>query len=134
MRGEERLSKWKSTLKRANPNPVYKESCELDLTATRLSEEDIEIHVLVMRSDLSQHSEVALVKFGGDVGRSGESHWREAHSNPDQTFAGWHPLFPPPYTQLIPTRSYRSSTRRSRSPSPSRLPAKVLKPMLGMQL
>lgn len=141
MCGEERLSKWKTSVRRLDPNPIYKEVGELELIKEC---DDVELHVLIKKSDyLTQQNVVGLIKLGQDVGRyrTGRSQWIEAMATPNKTITTWHPIFPPPPvspSQLAPMGSLRSSFRsrsRSRSPSPSQSGRlKVLKPMIGMQL
>lgn len=136
MSGGERLAKWRSTVKRLNPSPVYKESCQMEL---KEFEDDTELQVWIKKSEyLSQQNEVGLIKLGREVGghKTGETHWVEMLTTPNTAVTMWHPIFPPPPSQLSPMGQQRSqrSSSRSRSPSPSTKKSSVFKPMLGMQL
>lgn len=128
----ERVVKWKSSIKKGNSNPVYQESSELDLAD--LEEGKTELHVLVMNYELlGRNSEVGRVKFGEDVSdcTTGQTHWNKSLDSPNRSVTAWHPIFPSPPKQLLgPMRSRSSSRERSRSWSP----VAKLKKAIGMQV
>ena len=141
-KSQQRLAKWRSSVRRLEPHPVFKEVCELEL---KDEEEEVEIHVWIKKSEyLSQQNEIGLVRLAHDTGHYGlgESQLMEAFARPNTTVTAWHPVFPPPppASQLAPEGSQQGSLHRSRSrsPSPSRHSrrSKLLKPIMfgGMQL
>lgn len=116
----ERVSKWKTSIAKNSLNPLYQESCELDLTV--LGEEELQLHVLVTNSDaFARNREIGKVKFGQDVPgyRTGQVQWNQSLAHPNVTITAWHPLFPPPPTP--PKKLHLAAEIRSKSASRSPL-------------
>lgn len=111
-------------VKKLNVNSAYKEACKLDLSV--ITEDEIEIHVILMNAERFKHREIGVVKLGrylqDDVHKTGEMQWLEAFDNPGEIIPTWHPLFPHPPIQLAPGQRVRS---RSRSPSPGPGPTQL---------
>lgn len=123
MQQEQRLIKWKTTVKKSTLTPVFYESTSFDVSAVNLN--SIHFDVLIMDYDrVGRNTNVGVVKLGYRVGhRSGERQWQQALNIPNRRFSAWHCIKPiEKGLVLSPSRRKRHkspSPRKSKSPSPS---------------
>ena len=112
MQQDQRLVKWKTTVKRNTLMPVFYESTSIDIGAVDSS--NIHFDVLIMDYDrVGRNCILGLVKLGYSVGHaSGEKQWQQVLNNPNKTFSTWHCIKPIEKGKLS-----SPSHRRSKSPS-----------------
>ena len=112
MQQDQRLLKWKTTVKKNTLMAVFYESTRFDVSAVDFRR--IHFDILIMDHDrVRRNSTLGVVRLGYDVGHlSGEKQWQQALNNPNQTFSTWHCIRP------IEKGKFHSPTRR-RSKSPA---------------
>lgn len=111
MQQDQRLLKWKTTVKKSTLMPVFYESTHFDVSMVDFRR--IHFDILIMDHDrVGRNSTLGVVKLGYDVEHtSGEKQWQQALTNPNQTFSTWHCIRP------VEKGKSRSPThRQSKSP------------------
>lgn len=110
MHHNERLIKWKTTVKRNTLTPVFYESTHFNVAAIDLN--TVHFDILIMDHDrVGRNSILGVVKLGYKVDhKSGKNQWQYALNNPNQLCSTWH--------SIHSTQKGKSSLqRRSKSPS-----------------
>ena len=109
MQQEERLIKWKTTVKRNTLTPVFYESTQFNVAGVDL--QSIHFEILIMDHDrVGRNSTLGIVKLGCKVDHmSGENQWQYALNNPNQFRSTWH--------SIQPIQKEKSPLQRSKSPS-----------------
>ena len=111
MQQNERLIKWKTTVKKNTLTPVFYESTQFNVAAIDLK--SIHLDILIMDHDrVGRNSTLGIVKLGYEVDHtSGENQWQYALNNPNRLCSTWHSIHP------IQKGKLYSLQRRSKSPS-----------------
>lgn len=118
-----RLSKWKTTVKKNTLTPVFNELCLLDISTVNI--QDLQIDVMIMDYDrFGRNNQIGSILFGHNVANEmARNHWNEAINNPNTSSIFWHAI------GRVDTTRLRSASRlRSRSRSPSPRPSTCVKP------
>ena len=91
---EQRLLKWKTTIKKNTLMPVFYESASFDTTTVDIN--NIHFDVIVMDHDrVGRNNVLGSVKLGSKVGLvSGEKQWKQILENPNRSLSTWHCIKP----------------------------------------
>ena len=110
MQQDERIIKWKTTVKKNTLTPVFYESTQFNIAAIDLKR--VHFDILIMDHDrVGRNSTIGIVRLGYTVDHmSGETQWQHALNNPNHLCSTWHSIHP-----LQKGKS--SIQRRSKSPS-----------------
>ena len=92
MQQDQRLVKWKTTIRKNTVTPVFYESTQFDVAAVDLK--SIHFDVLIMDHDrVGRNGTLGIVKLGYKVDyASGRNQWQYAVNNPNQLCSAWHSI------------------------------------------